>query len=63
MRKPAAISMTLKVETLDGALDGLQARISEAIRDVTKLRGQVEFQRVGSLPNDGKVIEDTRSYK
>ncbi len=56
-------SMTLKVETVNGALDGLQARISEAIRDVTKLRGQVEFQRVGSLPNDGKVIEDARSYQ
>ncbi len=55
--------MTLKVETLNGALDGLQARISEAIRDVTKLRGQVEFQQAGSLPNDGKVIEDARSYK
>jgi phenylacetate-CoA ligase len=55
--------MTLKVETLNGALDGLQARISEAIRDVTKLRGQVEFQLAGSLPNDGKVIEDARSYK
>jgi phenylacetate-CoA ligase len=56
-------SMTLKVETLNGAMVGLQARISEAIRDVTKLRGQVEFQLAGSLPNDGKVIEDARSYK
>ncbi len=56
-------SMTLKVETLNGTLDGLQARISEAIRDVTKLRGQVEFQLAGSLPNDGKVIEDARSYR
>ena len=56
-------SMTLKVETLNGALDGLQARISEAIRDVTKLRGDVEFQMAGSLPNDGKVIEDARSYR
>ena len=56
-------SMTLKVETMHGALDGLQARISDAIRDVTKLRGQVEFQGVGSLPNDGKVIEDARSYQ
>ncbi len=56
-------SMILKIETLNGALDGLQARISEAIRDVTKLRGDVEFQIAGSLPNDGKVIEDARSYK
>jgi phenylacetate-CoA ligase len=56
-------SMTLKVETAGGELDGLQARISDAIRDVTKLRGQVELQTAGSLPNDGKVIEDARSYQ
>ena len=54
--------MTLKVEASLGA-EGLDARISEAIRDVTKLRGAVEFLQPGSLPNDGKVIEDARSYK
>jgi phenylacetate-CoA ligase len=42
---------------------GLDARIGEAIRDVTKLRGDVELLAPGSLPNDGKVIEDARSYK
>jgi phenylacetate-CoA ligase len=29
---------------------------------VCKLRGQVEFAESGSLPNDGKVIEDLRKY-
>ena len=42
---------------------GLNLKISEAIRDVTKLRGTVELVAPGSLPNDGKVIEDARSYK
>ena len=42
---------------------GLDQRIIEAIRDVTKLRGTVELMAPGSLPNDGKVIEDARSYK
>ena len=42
---------------------GLDQRISEAIRDVTKLRGTVELMAPGSLPNDGRVIEDARSYK
>ena len=42
---------------------GLDLQISEAIRDVTKLRGTVEVVAPGSLPNDGKVIEDARSYK
>ena len=31
------------------------------IREVTKLRGEVAFVAPGSLPNDGKVIEDLRS--
>ena len=56
-------AMTLKVETACSGPDALAARIGEAIRDVTKLRGQVELVLPGSLPNDGKVIEDARSYK
>jgi phenylacetate-CoA ligase len=55
-------NMTLRVEVAN-APEGLAARIGEAIRDVTKLRGQVELVAVGSLPNDGKIIEDARSYK
>ncbi|MDD5333401.1 MAG: AMP-binding protein [Rhodoferax sp.] len=55
-------AMTLMVETACGGPDALAAKIGEAIRDVTKLRGDVEFLLPGSLPNDGKVIEDARSY-
>ena len=55
-------SMTLKVETTS-APEGLAQRISEAIRDITKLRGAVELVAPGSLANDGKVIEDARSYQ
>ncbi len=55
-------SMTLKVEATGDHSD-LPSRIGEAIRDVTKLRGTVELVTPGSLPNDGKVIEDARSYK
>ena len=54
--------MVLRAETASSAA-GLQERVGEAIRDVTKLRGQVEFLPPGSLPNDGKVIEDARSYQ
>ena len=58
-------SMTFQVEAAaaGAAHAGLDQRISEAIRDVTKLRGRVELLAPGSLPNDGKVIEDARSYK
>jgi phenylacetate-CoA ligase len=54
--------MALRVE-VDGEPEGLAARLAEAIRDVTKLRGEVLLCAPGSLPNDGKVIEDTRSYR
>jgi len=56
-------TMTLKVETSCGGPDALSAKLMEAIRDVTKLRGQVEIVLPGSLPNDGRVIEDARSYR
>ena len=55
--------MTLKIETACGGPDALALKVGEAIRDVTKLRGQVECVLPGTLPNDGKVIEDARSYK
>ncbi|MCC2632307.1 MAG: phenylacetate-coenzyme ligase (Phenylacetyl-CoA ligase)-like protein [Ramlibacter sp.] len=54
--------MTLKVEAA-AAPQGLDARIGEVVRDVTKLRAEVELVAPGTLPNDGKVIEDARSYK
>jgi phenylacetate-CoA ligase len=56
-------AMTLQVEAACGGPDELANKISEAIRDITKLRGRVELVLPGSLPNDGKVIEDARSYK
>ena len=54
-------AMTLKVE-VSASPDGLASRIGEAIRDVTKLRADVDMISPGSLPNDGLVIEDARSY-
>ncbi|RAI55216.1 phenylacetate--CoA ligase family protein [Roseicella frigidaeris] len=39
---------------------GLAARLGEALQAATKLRGAVELVPPGSLPNDGKVIDDTR---
>ena len=54
--------MVLRAEAASSA-EGLRERVGEAIREVTKLRGQVELLPPGSLPNDGKVIEDARSYQ
>jgi phenylacetate-CoA ligase len=53
--------MTLKCEVRERP-GGLAEAIVASIREVTKLRGEVELAAPGSLPNDGKVIEDARTY-
>jgi phenylacetate-CoA ligase len=54
--------MTLKIEaTTAGSLDLLE-QIAGVVRDVTKLRAEVQLLALGSLANDGRVIEDARSY-
>jgi phenylacetate-CoA ligase len=55
----ASDRMTLHVE-VQGRPEGLAESIERTIRDVTKLRGAVELCAPGTLPNDGKVIEDIR---
>ena len=55
--------MTLQVEVDAPAPEGLAARLTDAMREATKLRGEVRLCAPGSLPNDGKVIEDARSYR
>lgn len=54
--------MTLHCEVDDPA-SVPTAAIVDTIRDVTKLRGDVKLVARGSLPNDGKVIEDARKYE
>ena len=54
--------MTLNCE-IDGAGDAaLAGKIAATIRDVCNLRGEISFKPAGSLPNDGKVIDDVRRY-
>jgi phenylacetate-CoA ligase len=54
--------MLLQVETTETA-EGLARQLGDAIREVTKLRGEVQMVPPDSLPNDGRVIEDARSYR
>jgi phenylacetate-CoA ligase len=53
--------MTLKIE-VNAQPDGLADKVAGAIRDVTKLRGEVVLLAPGSLPNDGRVVEDLRKF-
>jgi phenylacetate-CoA ligase len=53
--------MTLLYEADTGAQGLLEALVA-SMRDVTKLRAEVQLVAPGTLPNDGKVIEDKRKY-
>jgi phenylacetate-CoA ligase len=54
--------MTLNVEA-SGETSSLTAAIVASIREITKLRGEVVLCPPGHLPNDGKVIDDTRKFE
>ncbi|MGZ5662265.1 MAG: phenylacetate--CoA ligase family protein [Usitatibacter sp.] len=53
--------MTLNVEHATAPAE-LARSIEATMREVLKVRGQVAFAAAGSLPNDGKVIDDVRKY-
>ncbi|MDX5358531.1 MAG: AMP-binding protein [Rhodobacterales bacterium] len=50
--------MTVQVETRASN----PALYEGSVMDVLKMKGRIELVPPGSLPNDGKVIEDRRSY-
>jgi phenylacetate-CoA ligase len=54
--------MTLHVEVPDNRLASAEAIIA-SIREITKLRGEISFHTPGELANDGKVIDDIRTYQ
>lgn len=57
-REGNADVMTVQIEAEGGDAAGYEHSIVE----VMKLRGRVELLTPGSLPNDGKVIDDQRQY-
>ena len=58
----ASDQMVLQVETHETA-EGFARQLAEVVREVTKLRSEVQMVAPGTLPNDGRVIEDARSYR
>jgi phenylacetate-CoA ligase len=54
--------MTLRCEVESGGDDMAEALV-QTLREVCKLRGTVELVEPGTLPNDGKVIDDVRTYE
>ena len=57
-REGEADVMTVRVEASGGDADAY----GRTIADVLKLKGNVEIVAPGALPNDGKVIDDVRTY-
>jgi phenylacetate-CoA ligase len=55
--------MTLRCEIDAAPAPDAAAAIVQSIREVTKLRGEVEFVGRGTLADDGVLIEDVRDYR
>ncbi len=57
--------LLLKVESSlsnSSEIEAIKQKISDEIKNVVNLRGTLEIVPVNSLPNDGKVIDDTRNF-
>jgi len=55
----------IKVESThseQSEIDLIKQKISEELKNVVNLRGTAEIVSINSLPNDGKVIDDTRDF-
>lgn len=50
------LTVLVEAKSVDSGL------IAKSVSETLKLRGDIEIVPVGSLPNDGKVIDDQRSY-
>ena len=57
-RSNEADVFTMKLETEIGEA----GRYESTVQEILKLRGRIETCAPGTLPNDGKVIDDQRSY-
>ena len=51
-----------QVEIASTGAPGVTDAIAKTFQDVCKVRGDVEVVAPGSLPNDGKVIDDVRKF-
>ena len=69
--KNPGVSKARVTVTRDGEQDAMAVAVegtsdtqvlAESVKDVLKLRAEVTVVAAGTLPNDGKVIDDQRSY-
>jgi phenylacetate-CoA ligase len=56
------MELQLELTHPSAAPEGFVQAVASTVRDVTKLGASIRLMAAGELPNDGKVIEDARSY-
>ena len=55
--------MEVRCELVPGASSAdLALQVAEVVREVTRLRAEIQFVMPGALPEDGKLIDDARDY-
>jgi phenylacetate-CoA ligase len=55
--------MAVRCELVPGASSAdLALQVAEVVREVTRLRAEIQFVMPGALPEDGKLIDDARDY-
>jgi phenylacetate-CoA ligase len=64
-RKEDKDEMTLRIELKEevSQLEKLKQEIEQSIRDVMKIRGDVQFAPKGTIPEGAKKIEDQRTWE
>jgi phenylacetate-CoA ligase len=57
--------MTFLIELTgeEGQSDKLREGIERSVRDIMKVRGEVQFVPKGTIPDGGKKIEDQRTWE
>ncbi len=61
--KVGSDKLVLQLERAENVTDDWIVHAESVAREVTKLRTEIEVVAVGSLPNDGLVIQDSRNYE
>lgn len=61
--KVGSDNLLLQLERISGADEAWIDKAESVAREVLKLRTAIEVVEVGSLPNDGLVIQDSRDYE
>ena len=57
-------NLTLQIEYVSNQneKEDLNKKVVDQMKKILNLNGKVQFVNIGTLPNDGKVIDDVRDF-